>query len=526
MPESPAARSLDPETLPGAEGIVDPDLLAGLEPSRHRELLARALASPLPFDRQVFVNRTLRMEKIRHVGFDLDWTLADYHHEAMSELAFELTLERLVDHFDYPRAILNAEFRGPFCRRGSIIDTAEGTVLKMNRHRYVGRAYHGRRYLQASERSTLYRREPINPSSKRFYFVDTLFELPEVNIFSELVELRNQGVELPSYQEIFQHGRQAIDSIHADGTLKQRILADLDRYLPRDPQLTLALVRLALGGRRLLLITNSEWYYTDALCRHLFDGTVPGIDSWRELFDIVVVEARKPGFFRKTKPFVELDDEGHPQGEVTVPEWGKVYSGGSRENLMELLDCPGEQVIYVGDHIYGDVVSSKLTSTWRTALVVRELEEEIRVRRRLSSQERHLRVLRAELSDFGQRMDDLQDVLALYQRLAKTSPKTGDAVDESEHARSLANLQHELASARSEHKAMRQHAARLQRRVSRAINSYWGSLFKQGGNKSLFGSQVDDFACVYTSRVTNFLHYGSNHYFRVLHDAMMHETEP
>lgn len=501
--------------------LFDRALLDDLEPSRHRELLAQALGDRPPEDRRVFVNRTLRMESIRHVGFDLDWTLADYHHDAMSQLAFELTLERLVERFGYPKSLLDAEFRSAFCRRGSLIDTATGTVVKMNRHRYVGRAYHGHRFLAAEERSDFYRREPVNPASKRFYFVDTLFELPEVNIFCELVEMADRkGESLPPYVEMFRHGREAIDSIHADGSLKERILADLPRYLPRDPQLALALVRMALGGRKLMLITNSEWYYTAGLCSYLFDRVLPGLDSWRQLFDLVVVDARKPGFFRKNRSFTELDAEGRPVGTTDQPEWGKVYSGGSRESLMRLLDCPGEQVLYVGDHIYGDVLSSKLASTWRTALVVRELEDELRARARLSSQQRHLQVLRAELGEFGQRMDDLTDVLALYRRLAEAS---GNG-DSAEHQAAIARLVEALATARSEHRAMRQHASRLQDRISHEINPYWGSLFKQGGNKSLFGSQVDDFACVYTSRVTNFLFYGSNHYFRVLLDSMMHET--
>ena len=82
-----------------------------------------------------------------------------------------------------------------------------------------------------------------------------------------------------------------------------------------------------------------------------------------------------------------------------------------------------------------------------------------------------------------------------------------------------------LTELRGEHKSIRQHAERLQTRISSAINPYWGSVFKQGSNKSLFGSQVDDFACIYTSRVRNFAHYGSCHYFRVASDPMMHEIE-
>ena len=499
--------------------LIPEEQLDDLAPSVGRELLRHALADlVLPESRRVFTNRTLRMEKIQHVGFDLDWTLALYDRDAMSQLAFELTLERLLQRFDYPREILQAEFRSQFCRRGLILDTEEGTVLKMNRHRYVGRAYYGRRFVDATERSRLYRQEPINPSSNRFYRVDTLFELPEVNIFSEVVELaaRHPGL-IASYVQLFQDTRQAIDSIHADHTLKRHILSDLDRYLPRDDQLILALKRLALAGRKLILITNSEWYYTRDLCAHLFDLALPGVASWRDIFDLVVVSARKPGFFRKSRPFVELDDEGREVGEIDCPRWGGVYAGGSREGLEQLLGGSGEQMLYVGDHIYGDILSSKLTSTWRTALVVSELEEELEARRSLASQHRHLDVLRSELAEFGQRMDDLNDVLALYRQLAK-GLSNGDSDPSIERTKAL------LATLRGEHKAMRQHVRRLQGHIGTAINPYWGSLFKQGSNKSLFGSQVDDFACVYTSRVSNFAFYGSNHYFRVLLDSMMHEA--
>ncbi|MEL7060215.1 MAG: HAD-IG family 5'-nucleotidase [Acidobacteriota bacterium] len=497
----------------------------GIERSAHLDLLGSVLSEPNPEPaQQVFVNRTLRMEKIACIGFDLDWTLAHYDQDSMSQTAFEMTLDRLVEQFSYPRAILESEFRADFCRRGSILDTAEGAVLKMNRHRYVGRAYYGRRFLDAAERAELYRREPINPASNRFYFVDTLFELPEVNIFSEVVHLAEQHPEklrLESYARLFQDTRQAIDSIHADGTLKQRILGDLDRYLPRDERLLMALERLALNGRRLILITNSEWFYTDGLCRQLFENWSHGMRSWREIFDLVVVSAGKPGFFRKNRPFVALDAAGRPTEEVEVPSWGGVYSGGSRAGLMQLLDIPGEQMLYIGDHIYGDVVSSKLSSTWRTALIVSELEEEMKIRQRRQSQLRHMGVLRAELTDLGLRLDARRDVLELARRLATSGAETSGSTDVPE----LPDVERQLEQMGREHKAMREHAARLQSRFSQAINPYWGSLFKQGANKSLFGSQVDDFACIYTSAVRNLAHYGSAHYYRVTADPMRHEVD-
>lgn len=502
--------------------LVDPAALERLGDGRRADLLRLAMgnAEPPPLPRRVFTNRNLRLEKIRFVGFDLDWTLANYAPEAMSETAFALTLERMIAAHGYPAAARAAEYRPGFARRGLIVDREAGTVLKMNRHRYVGRAYFGREFFAGEGRVKHYRSEPINPSADRFYFVDTLFELPEVSLFAELVELGKQGrLALDAgnepYARLFGDVRAAIDSIHADGSLKRVILGDLARFLPDDPLLVPALERLTLGGRRLLLVTNSEWYFTDGICRHLFEGR-GGVGSWRELFDLVVVSARKPGFFRSSKPFVELDESGEPVGEVETPSWGKVFAGGGREGLMRLLDAPGERMLYVGDHIYGDIFSSKRSSTWRTALVLQELESELESRSHLAGEHRRLELVRSELSDFGQRMDDLKDVLALAREVLHAPSD----------APTRARLEARLERMRDEHRVMRDLANRLQEQISEAINPYWGSVFKQGSNKSLFGAQVDDFACVYTSRVSNFAAYGGNHYYRVLRDAMMHESEP
>ncbi|MEM6455370.1 MAG: HAD-IG family 5'-nucleotidase [Acidobacteriota bacterium] len=509
-----------------ASDLISAAQLAGLPDSTDGDLLRHTLADRRPPEhRRIFTNRTLRMETIRFVGFDLDWTLADYDLDAMSRLTFELGLDHLVTKAGYPRRVRQAEYDPQFTRRGLIVDTEAGTVLKMNRHRYVGRAYRGRTYLDAKIRAELYRRAPINPASKRFHFMDTLFELPEINIFAELVELEQQRATrddpLPAYDQLYRDVRRTIDGLHADGTLKSAILSDLPHYLPRDPDTVRALHRLALGGRKLLLITNSEWYYTDALCRHLFADVLRPDQHWRSLFDLVIVSAAKPGFFSKRRPFVELDDTGEPVREVDTPAWHGLYEGGNREGLMQLIDAPGEQVLYVGDHIYGDIFSSKANATWRTALVVREMEDELRVLQTLEGKLRIRQALRAELTDFGLQMDDLKDVRTLYRQIHRGASGNGAS---SPAAATLDEIDRRLATMENEHRAMRQHTGRLQREISQQLNRYWGSLFKQGANKSLFGSQVDDFACVYTSRASNFAYYGSNHYYRSLRDPMMHEA--
>jgi hypothetical protein len=63
----------------------------------------------------------------------------------------------------------------------------------------------------------------------------------------------------------------------------------------------------------------------------------------------------------------------------------------------------------------------------------------------------------------------------------------------------------------------------LRARLDRAYNVHWGSLFREGNESSRFGHQLKDFACVYTSRVTNFLHYPWNYYFQSPVSYMPHD---
>lgn len=57
----------------------------------------------------------------------------------------------------------------------------------------------------------------------------------------------------------------------------------------------------------------------------------------------------------------------------------QVYSGGSCEVFSKMIGCRGRDVMYVGDHIFGDVLRSKKGRGWRTFLVIPELAQELKV---------------------------------------------------------------------------------------------------------------------------------------------------
>jgi septal ring factor EnvC (AmiA/AmiB activator) len=63
----------------------------------------------------------------------------------------------------------------------------------------------------------------------------------------------------------------------------------------------------------------------------------------------------------------------------------------------------------------------------------------------------------------------------------------------------------------------------LESAVETGFNRYWGLTFKEGNENSRFGEQIEDYACIYTSRVSNFLFYSPMQYLRALRAAMPHE---
>ncbi len=66
-----------------------------------------------------------------------------------------------------------------------------------------------------------------------------------------------------SYKSIFQDVRNAVDFIHLKGDLKRRTVAECDKYVQQDPDLLVLLKRLRSAGKKIFLLTNSEWWYTN-----------------------------------------------------------------------------------------------------------------------------------------------------------------------------------------------------------------------------------------------------------------------
>src|ERR1700733_3212452 len=130
---------------------------------------------------------------------------------------------------------------------------------------------------------------------------------------------------------------------------------------------------------------------------YLLDGERKAYPSWRNYFDIVVVGAAKPAFFNELRPFVQIDQATNTpvasNGEIKHLSLDKIYQGGNVVAFEQMTGIKGEQVLYIGDHIYGDILRLRKQHMWRTAMVLQELEREVSVSDRLDGQIEDLELL-------------------------------------------------------------------------------------------------------------------------------------
>ena len=463
-------------------------------------------AAQIPVASRIYVNRNLRMSAVEAIGFDMDHTLALYDREPFELLAFEEAKGKLVAQ-GYPQDVAELRYDGSFVIRGLIVDKKHGNILKMDQHRYVARACHGTTPLPDEERKRIYQTRPIRLSGNDYVPVDTPFSLPEIDLYAQLVDLMDRTrFRRRDYRTLYDEVRGAVDQAHADGSIKDRIARDPDRYLLPDPALPVTLHRLKSQGYRLFLLTNSEAAYTTLIMDRLLSRKIAARPRWTEFFDLIVVRAGKPGFFRNRSRALPVRlTRGAARREA-----GKTVTGGGVRDLERLLGCGGDRILYFGDHTYGDILKSKRVRMWRTAMVIQELEGEIETRERLAV---YLQKLRDGVERRGH-LDLLRD--GLDRTIRGDAPPRMPGLPRREAIRLREGIDGQM-------RVLEDAIGHLEHQIERAHNPHWGPLFRTDHEPSHFAAQVREFACIYTSRVSNFLHYPTAKYFQVFPEVMPHE---
>jgi 5'-nucleotidase len=469
-------------------------------------------ASPVPRSRSVFCNRTLNFRSLKAIGYDMDYTLVDYHAEAFEARVYELARESFLQA-GWP--VEDLRFDSKMVARGLIIDLHTGNLVKANRFGFVKRAMHGTRALTFAEQRDQYAQTLVELSDPRWIFLNTVFSLSEGCLYAQLVDLFEAG-QIPQARtpsELYEQVRRRIEAQHIEGRLKAEILQDPERFVILDPEAPLALLDQRAAGKRLLLITNSEWGYTAPLMSYAYDRYLPGDMTWRELFDVIIVSARKPAFFTERGPFFEVVNEDgllRPlQGPLKI---GGTYLGGSAAQVERDLGLSGDQVLYVGDHMFGDVHMSKRRLRWRTALVLRELEDEVEALENFRTAEEQLTALMTTKEDLEAQVSrarlDLQRAKVGY----------GPTPAEESHA-----LESHIQALKTRLTELDTEIAPLAQAATELLNPRWGLLTRAGNDKSHLARQIERYADVYTSRVSNFLHATPYVYLRSPRGSLPHD---
>jgi 5'-nucleotidase len=154
-------------------------------------------------------------------------------------------------------------------------------------------------------------------------------------------------------------------------------------------------------------------------------------------------------------------------------------------------------------------------------MILQEMEAEVFAHE--SCRDEHLL-----LSDFEDRREQLEDELRYYQQSYKDivrrleeakETKAPAAQLEAERGR----IKRAVERIRGQMRVIDGELIRLERDISKRFHPYWGSLLKEGSETSSFGDQVEEYACLYTSRVSNLNQYSPLQFFRSPRDLMPHE---
>ena len=200
-------------------------------------------------------------------------------------------------------------------------------------------------------------------------------------------------------------------------------------------------------------------------------------------------------------------------------EAGVAYQKGNVKDFEKMTGIHGDGVLYVGDHIYGDVLRSKKSASWRTAMVVPEMDEELK---RIEEALPHIRE-RMGLDRARHALDDDLSHQRLYLKQLELSHENAGpfSVKNVESAKEEASRRSKRLSDQIEDNLSR--ASEVDAMIAQNFNPFWGMLFNSGDEHSGFGNQVEQYACLYTGRVSNFLSHAPTQYFRTPRDRMPHE---
>ena len=435
----------------------------------------------------------------------MDHTLIRYNTENFERLSHTIIMEKLVINKNYPEQIKKLQFDFNFALRGLVIDKPKGNLLKLNRYTAIRNCFHGLKPLDFKIRQKTYRSTYVDLSKSDYLSVDTSFSYSLAHAYSQLVDLKDSdpNSKLPDYAQMADDVLDALDQAHRDGSLKNAVRDNLAHYIIKDENVVRCLEKYKKHGKKIFILTNSDFHYSKLLLDFAVNPFLKDHESWVNLFEFVITFAQKPKFFYDDLKFLKIDPLTGSMTNVDEKLKPGVYQSGNAKKFTTDLNLEGDDILYIGDHIYGDILRLKKECNWRTAMIAEDLLEEI-------AQNKKAEPIIHEIDTLMKRKEPLEDQLTEIMTLKYE--KT-EKVDDSQ----IDKLQKEI----NEFDAQ---ISQLIKKQQLLYNPNWGQLMRAGNEESYFAYQMERYACVYMSKVEDLFQLSPRTYFRAPRRPLSHEV--
>uniref|UniRef100_A0A8P4KDH8 5'-nucleotidase domain-containing protein 3 n=1 Tax=Dicentrarchus labrax TaxID=13489 RepID=A0A8P4KDH8_DICLA len=406
----------------------------------------------------IFANNEMSLRDIEIYGFDYDYTLAFYSRH-LHTLIFDIARDILITNLRYPEGLRNYEYIPDFAVRGLHYDVQKALLMKIDAFHYIqlGTVYRGLHPVPDEEVIAMYEGShvPLEIMSD-FYgksshghtmkqFMD-IFSLPEMTLLSCVNDffMRHNIDYEPVH--LYKDVKEAIRDVHVKGIMYRAV---------------------EVMSRIFVLLRDRGMHY------------IVGKD-WMDLFDVVIVQADKPGFFNdRRKPFRRVTDKGALLWDrIHKLEKGKIYKQGNLYEFLRLTGWRGSKVLYFGDHIYSDLADLTLKHGWRTGAIIPELRKEIKI---------------MNTEEYMHMMAWLQALTGLIEQM----------------------------QVRRLHKNI---CVCLLLFTKDIFNGQFGSLFRTYHNPTYFSRRLSRFADIYMASISCLLNYDFQHTFFPRRTPLQHES--
>lgn len=342
---------------------------------------------------------TFRFSDYDCIGFDLDNTLLRYQIGNMIELEYGVMSKFLVEERGYSEKYLLQPPDLDFLQKGLIIDFQRGNILKLGPDGTIHQATHGTKKMAEAEIIAYYGDEKKwevtteycenmlvawnGPLSEKIRTVLDYFDICSTLLFGRIIDtLDEEAHERIGHYNIWPDILDALIHMysreHFDqgvGGYFQALKQNPEKYLLRSSPKLVSWLRELKKSKTTFLVTGSHVDFAN------FTASYALGPDWRELFDVVVGFAKKPGFFTGAKPFVRL--EGAVETEPLMAsqlERNQIYSQGNWRDLSLLLERISRKehprFLYVGDNLIQDVYTPSKFTKADTVAIAEEMAAE------------------------------------------------------------------------------------------------------------------------------------------------------